>query len=222
MSANRDGVSRSWVLAAVDEFEGRLTRYAIRLLGDEHSARDVVQYAFLRLCDAVPDEVHDHIGPWLFRVCRNRSLDVMRKNGRVESLSGSETEQLPARELDPAVIVERQDLGRWVYQLLGELATSQREVIELWLNDFSYQEISQITGRSEGHVRVIAHRGLSRLREHPRTRNLLDALPPPTAPSTNASEAVPLTDASYGAAAAATRSPTNLRSVPVAKNLTHL
>jgi DNA-directed RNA polymerase specialized sigma24 family protein len=146
----------------------------------------------------------------------------MRKNGRVESLSGSETEQLPARELDPAVIVERQDLGRWVYQLLGELATSQREVIELWLNDFSYQEISQITGRSEGHVRVIAHRGLSRLREHPRTRNLLDALPPPTAPSTNASEALPLTDASYGAAAAATRSPTNLRSVPVAKNLTHL
>ena len=180
MSANRDGVSRSWVLAAVDEFEGRLTRYAIRLLGDEHWARDVVQHTFLRLCDAVPDEIHDHLGPWLFRVCRNRSLDVLRKNGRVELLSESTSEQLPARESDPAVIVERQDLGRWVYQLLGELATSQREVIELWLNNFSYQEISQITGRSEGHVRVIAHRGLSRLREHPRTRQLLDLLAPPT------------------------------------------
>ena len=92
-----------------------------------------------------------------------------------------ESEQLPARESDPAVIAEQQDLGRWIFQLLGELATSQREVIELWLNDFSYQEISQITGRSEGHVRVIAHRGLSRLREHPRTRQLLDDLPPRTA-----------------------------------------
>ncbi len=178
MSANRDGDSRSWVLATVDEFEGRLTRYAFRLLGDEHSARDVVQHTFLRLCDAVQDEIQNHIGPWLFRVCRNRSLDVLRKNGRVESLDGIESEQLPARESDPAVIAEKQDLGRWVYQMLGELATSQREVIELWLNDFSYQEISQITGRTEGHVRVIAHRGLSRLREHPRTRQLLDDLPP--------------------------------------------
>ena len=176
MSANRDGVSRSsWVLATVDAFEGRLTRYAIRLLGDEHAARDVVQHTFLRLCDAVPDEIQDHIGPWLFRVCRNRSLDVLRKNGRVESLSGTASDQLPARESDPAEVAEQQDLGRWVYQLLGELATSQREVIELWLNDFSYQEISQITGRTAGHVRVIAHRGLSRLREHPRTRHLLDA-----------------------------------------------
>lgn len=181
MCANRDGDSRSWVLATVDEFEGRLTRYAIRLLGDEHSARDVVQHTFLRLCDAVPGEVQSHIGPWLFRVCRNRSLDMLRKNGRVESLDGVESEQLPARESDPAVIAEQQDLGRWIFQLLGELATSQREVIELWLNDFSYQEISQITGRSEGHVRVIAHRGLSRLREHPRTRQLLDDLPPRTA-----------------------------------------
>jgi hypothetical protein len=35
------------------------------------------------------------------------------------------------------------------------------------------------------------------------------------------SEAVPQTDVSYRSVAA-TRSPTNLRSVPVAKNLTHL
>ena len=167
------------MLATVDEFEGRLTRFAMRLLGDEHSARDVVQHTFLRLCDAATEEVQDRIGPWLFRVCRNRSLDVLRKNGRVESLGRSVSDRLPARESDPAMVAEQQDLGRCVYQLLGELAASQREVIELWLNDFSYQEISQITGRSEGHVRVIAHRGLSRLREHPRTRRLLDLSPPP-------------------------------------------
>lgn len=165
------------MLATVDEFEGRLTRYAIRLIGDEHAARDVVQHVFLRLCDAIPDEIQGHIGPWLFRVCRNRSLDLLRKNGRVESLSGAESERLPARESDPALAAEQQDLGRCVYRLLDELATSQREVIELWLNNFSYQEISQITGRTEGHVRVIAHRGLTRLREHPRTRHLLDLLP---------------------------------------------
>jgi len=184
MSANRDGVSRSsWVLATVDEFEGRLTRYAIRLMGDEHAARDAVQHTFLRLCDTVPTEIENHIGPWLFRVCRNRSLDILRKEGRLESLSGSQSEKLAARESDPAVVAEQQDLGRWVYQLLDVLATSQREVIELWLNGFNYREISQITGRTEGHVRVIAHRGMSQLREHPRTRRLLDLHPAPPEPN---------------------------------------
>lgn len=169
------------MLTAVDEFEGRLTRYAIRLLGDEHSAGDVVQHVFLRLCDVDPDDIQDYLGPWLFRVCRNRCMDVLRKNGRLEPLEGNDFDRLPARELDPAVTAEQQDLGRWVFGLLDELATSQREVIELWLNDFSYQEISRITGRSEGHVRVIAHRGLSRLREHPRTRQLFDVHPAPDA-----------------------------------------
>ena len=170
------------MLATVDAFEGRLTRYATSLLRDEHLARDVVQHTFLRLCDARSDELQDRIGPWLFRVCRNRALDVLRKNGRVEPLTGSEWEQLTTREPDPAAIVEQHDLGRCVYQLLGELGASQREVIELWLNDFSYLEISQITGRTEGHVRVIAHRGLSRLRNHPKTRRLLDNNGSPPAP----------------------------------------
>lgn len=174
MSANRDGVpTSSWVISVVDEFEGRLTGYALRLLRDEHAARDVVQHTFLRLCDADQAEIQPYIGQWLFRVCRNRSLDVLRKNRRSEPLHGTVSDQLPARDADPAELAEQQDLGRWVYQLLGELATSQREVLELWLNDFSYPQISHITGRSEGHVRVLAHRALSRLREHPRTRSLL-------------------------------------------------
>ena len=127
----------------------------------------------MRLCDTTQTELHDHLAPWLFRVCRNRALDVLRKDRRWEALEGDASDRVPARESDPALLAEQKDLGRWVFQLLNELSTTQREVLELWLNDFSYLEISQITEKSEGHIRVIAHRGLLRLREHPRTRELL-------------------------------------------------
>ncbi len=183
MSANHDGVREAnWVLATVAAFEGRLTRFAIRLVGDEHLARDVVQHTFLRLCDAEHAVIEDRVGPWLFRVCRNRALDVIRKDGRTASLTVHASDQVPAREADPAVVAEQEDLARCVYQLLDGLATSQREVLELWLNGFGYPEIARITGRSEGHVRVIAHRGLTRLREHPRVRRLLE-LQPSTTPA---------------------------------------
>ena len=45
---------RRWVLGVLEEHEARLTRFAARLLGDEETARDVVQHAFLRLCDQSP------------------------------------------------------------------------------------------------------------------------------------------------------------------------
>ncbi len=37
------------VLAALEEYELPLVRYALQFLGDEASARDTVQYAFLKL-----------------------------------------------------------------------------------------------------------------------------------------------------------------------------
>ncbi|HMC09886.1 MAG TPA: hypothetical protein VKH44_01295, partial [Pirellulaceae bacterium] len=63
---------REWVLAALDQFEGRLLRYAQRLLGSCNSgstndeARDVVQFVFLRLCDQSQDEIGDRLAQWLY------------------------------------------------------------------------------------------------------------------------------------------------------------
>src|SRR5262245_40748162 len=83
MDPNSD--RRAWVLAALDQFEGRLLRYAQRLLGNLDEARDVVQHAFLRLCDQSPDQIGDHLAQWLYTVCRNRALDILRHSGREKS-----------------------------------------------------------------------------------------------------------------------------------------
>src|SRR4051794_9238404 len=81
---------RAWVLAALEEFELRLVRYALRLLGDESSARDAVQHAFLRLCGESPEDhepfAERPLAPWLFAVVRNRTIDLLRERGRAGSL----------------------------------------------------------------------------------------------------------------------------------------
>src|SRR5688572_8009386 len=97
---------QAWVLSALDEFELRLLRYALRLLGDESSARDAVQHAFLRLCAESPDDHDRALAGWLFAVVRNRSIDLLRERGRACLLAddfGAEWSD-PLADDDPAEI----------------------------------------------------------------------------------------------------------------------
>jgi len=194
---------RAWVLAALDDYEVRLVRYAARLVGDEDLARDCVQHAFLKLCGESGNATGWHalrysegrdsanrLAAWLFRVCRNRALDHLRQAGREQSLeeSHSRDERQPAsRDDDPADLADARELSACLRQLVKHLSPAQREVIDLWCEGFAYKQIGEITGHKEGHVRVLVHRGLTRLREHPQVREWLQESRPLT-PSAASSE----------------------------------
>ena len=167
---------REWVLAALEEYEGRLTSYAARLLGDAELGRDAVQHTFLRLCDQSPHKLDGRLAPWLFTVCRNKSLDMIRSNGRAELPLHDDLAEPIGHEPDPAAVVEDSDIHEGLRRLIGQLPASQSEVIDLWLNGFAYRAIGEITERSEGAARVLLHRALAALREHPWTQNLLDRI----------------------------------------------
>ncbi len=164
---------RGWVLSVLDEHEARLTRFAARLLGDEDAARDVVQHVFLRLCDQSPDELDDRVVQWLFTVCRNRTVDVLRTRGRTTSLDNVDARASLATDQDPAVAVEREELSRRLNSLVAGLPANQREAVDLWAEGFTYRQIGEITGHSEGNVRVLVHRALKKLRQSPVARQLV-------------------------------------------------
>lgn len=173
MSAS--GESHGWVMEAVDLYELPLMRYARRLLGDVDLAADAVQHAFVKLCEEPHDSLQGRIAPWLFRVCRNRAVDHLRRAGREAAILDDPAGMAPVggREPDPAVATERGDLAARLRELLRDLPAPQREAIDLWCEGFTGREIAAITGRTEGHVRVLTHRGLTALRSHPAIRSLL-------------------------------------------------
>ncbi len=154
------------ILGAVETYQGRLIRFAARITGDLESARDVVQDTFLRLCRQDLDEVADHLPAWLFRVCRNRALDVRKKEGPVQPL-----DETPARVEtdsggDPHDALERSDSTRQVLDALALLPAAQQEVLRLrFQEELSYKEISSVTGHSVSHVGVLIHVGLKTVRQ---------------------------------------------------------
>ena len=177
MSAS--GESHGWVMEAVDHYELPLLRYARRLLGDVDLAADAVQHAFVKLCEESREQLDGRVAPWLFRVCRNRAIDHLRRSGREHSVLDEPTDSPTAvghpdsREADPALSAERADLAAHLRELLQDLPAPQREAIDLWCEGLTYRQIAEVTGRQEGHIRVLAHRGLTTLRTHPLVRDLL-------------------------------------------------
>lgn len=156
---------RQWVLAILDRYEAPLVRYAARLVGDGDSAREAVQHAFLQLCEQTAEKLRGCEAQWLFRVCRNKALDLIRLRQRHTGDSQADLAALVGREPDPAELAERSDLCDELARQVCQLPASQREAIDLWCEGFSYRQISEIAGQSEGNVRVLVHRAIKQLRQ---------------------------------------------------------
>ena len=170
---------RQWVLSVLGQYEGRLRRFALRLLGDEDAAGDAVQHAFLRLCDQSPDDIRGHVAQWLFTVCRNKAVDMIRLRQRTASLGETRGPVSMSREPDPAATAEQQEVYHRLNGLIAGLPASQREAVDLWAEGFTYREISAITGHKQGAIRVQVHRALKYLRGHPVARQLQPVGGPP-------------------------------------------
>lgn len=142
-----------------------LLRYAMRLLGDRERAQDVVQDAFVRLMGQRPETVDGHTVEWLFTVCRNRAMDVLRKEGRVSHFEEGQIERFSAPDPRPGRSLEQAELRETLVRLIDRLPHNQQEVIRLkFQNGFSYQEIARITQLSVGNVGFLIHTAVARLR----------------------------------------------------------
>ncbi len=155
----------TWRQETVRRYEGHLVRYAARLVGDEHRARDVAQDTFLRFCREPRGKIESHVRQWLFAVCRNRAMDILKKENRMTTLSEDQAHSCTSRDDDPTVGVQRQDAVRVAVAALAALPKNQQEVIRLKVQDgLSYREISEVTGLSVSNVGYLLHQGIKSIR----------------------------------------------------------
>jgi RNA polymerase sigma-70 factor (ECF subfamily) len=151
---------------ALVEYERPLTRYAAHLMGDRERAREIVQDTFLKLCTQKPSRIRNHLAQWLYTVCRNRALDVRRKESRMTSISDAQLSMQIDCRAEPSVLAEQEEQLNRVLAVLSTLPANQQEVLRLkFQGDLSYDEISRITKLSVGNVGFLIHTGLNTIRE---------------------------------------------------------
>jgi len=151
--------------ALLRRFELPLLQYATRILGDRDRARDVVQETFVQLQRSDRRQTDSAPAKWLFTVCRNRALNICRKEKRMTYLDEEILEQKPGGELAPNEHIEQEEAKGFLLRIVATLPARQQEVLQLkFQNDLSYQEISEITKLSVSHVGVLIHTALKTLR----------------------------------------------------------
>lgn len=164
-----------WVQQALNRYERPLVRYAMRILGDVERSRDVVQDTFLSLCRQDPGRIGDHLAAWLYTVCRNRALDVRKKESAMQPLDDAQANLRPSTAPAPSILLERKETMGEILEILDSMPESQREVLLLkFESELSYKEISEITHLSVSNVGFIIHTVLKTIREK------LKAQSPPT------------------------------------------
>jgi RNA polymerase sigma-70 factor (ECF subfamily) len=155
-------VDGEWIKDAVARFEGPLTIYASRLLGDVDRARDVVQDTFLKLWQADRSKVDGHLVKWLYTVCRNRALDVRRKEHRMTTLEGRHLERTKeGRAADDTAAAPDTRLPG----LVGRLPERQQEAVRLkFQGGLSYREIAEVMDTTVNNVGVLLHTAIKSIR----------------------------------------------------------
>lgn len=143
-----------------------LTGYAYNLTNDLEMARDVTQDTFIKLYGQENGKLEGAgLKAWLFTVCRNRSIDLMRRRRRQVSIEDSPVDHFPDPTPSPDSSAAFHDETAMVLETFRRLPAKQAEVLRLkFQNDLSYQEIADITGLSASNVGFLIHTGLKRLR----------------------------------------------------------
>jgi RNA polymerase sigma-70 factor (ECF subfamily) len=134
-------------------------------MGDAQAAEDLASDVMLKMIESMHKYTFRGLpfGAWVFRIARNRLIDLhrrRRRRGEVD-LSGSLSSALAS----PQALAERA-LERGQIQIaLKHLTDEQRQVIVLkFIQGFDNRSIGQIMGRSEGAIKSLQHRALGALR----------------------------------------------------------
>jgi len=157
--------------AIVLRFEAVLKRYVRRLLGRHaQSAEDVLQDVFLKAYINLNDyDTARPLAPWLYRIAHNEAVSFLRKRGVEPQVIDGEDGRLileRMRDETAADATVRFDLAEsGIHGALAGLDPRYRDVLVLrYLEDKSYDEISDILEMPPGTVATRIRRGLERLK----------------------------------------------------------
>jgi RNA polymerase sigma factor (sigma-70 family) len=168
----------------VEREQSRLLGFIRRRVPDPRDAEDILQEVFYELVEAnrllMPI---DHITGWLFRVARNRIIDLFRRREpeQFSEMVGEDSERLrfedllPSPDASPEAAYARHVLLAELESAIRELPREQREVfIAHELEGRSFREIAGATGVSINTLLSRKRYAVLHLRE--RLQNIHDEL----------------------------------------------
>lgn len=146
----------------------KLLRLSFRFLGNVQEAEDAVQDVFIKLWN-MRDKLEgiNNVEAFATTIIKNHCLDKL-KARRPVSIE-TQVQQIYTREdagYNPHQISEHQDSVGFVKQIIEQLPDQQKSVIIMRdIEEYSFEEIQEITGFDMNYIRVNLSRARKQIRE---------------------------------------------------------
>lgn len=130
--------------------------------GDDDSANDLLQETFLKVWQNLHKFRNQAlISTWIYRIAVNTCLTYLRSEKR--QAKDEITPQLAETKREE--FSEKNEQVALLYKCISKLEESERIIITLVLDEVPYPEIAEVSGISEGNLRVKIHRIKQKLTE---------------------------------------------------------
>jgi len=155
----------------VEQYQRLVLHVSSRMIRNEDDLSDVCQEVFIKVHKGLGTfTFQSKLSTWIARIAYLTSVNHLRKY-KNEQLNRStsedpELDNLHFTEHTPERILIRKDVNTYVHHLIAQLPLNYRTVLTLYhLQEFSYQEIEEITGMPEGTVKNYLFRAKKLLKE---------------------------------------------------------
>lgn len=157
---------KDWIEYVINRYSRGLIRYSKAILKDLEVAKEIVQDCFLKLLGHDTPDIRASVQGWLYRECRNRSIDYWRRQQKSQTLTPEMEESLVLIAPNQLDEIETRADVELLKKNMGKLSAREQEIVWLKFNDgLSYKEIAEVMNLTSTNVGFILCQAIGRLRE---------------------------------------------------------
>ena len=147
--------------------QNRLFRLATMFLRNREDAEDALQDVLMRLwTNRQQLETYQSVEALAVQMTKNLCLDRLKAHARQNAVDHVDLGNVVAEQLSPHRQTELADSAEQIRRLMNELPDAQKLVLHLRdVEEYSFEEIEQVTGLSINTIRVTLSRARQRLRD---------------------------------------------------------
>lgn len=161
----------------LDDFQQKVFATCISFVPNTQDAEDIAQEVFVEVFNSIEKfKGNSKLSTWIYRITTNKCLEFIRKRNTkkrfafLQSLSGKEVpldKSSYFTEMNhPGIILENKENSETLFYAINQLPETQKVIFTLHKVDGkSYQEISDITGKSVSSVESLMFRSKKNLQK---------------------------------------------------------
>ena len=152
----------------VKQYENLVFVVINRLISNKEDAEDICQEVFIRVYKNLHSfAFQSKLSTWIARIAYHNSINHLKKFKKSNhSVYDTNIDNFHFTDENPEKQLASKDHSAYIQRLIEQMPLQYKTVITLYhLNEFSYQEIEEITGMPEGTVKSYLFRARKLLKE---------------------------------------------------------